>query len=94
MVQATLEPTWIPDEICPVVCKIEKAIEKYATERTGKTTQFFELTLLADGQFYTYDAKYGDKTVLVQACGPDSDEWIGKRITVEKKGKYKTLSRA
>lgn len=92
MVQATLEPMWIPNENCPAICRIEKATEKNAIEKSGRTTQFFELLLLCDGQHYVYDAKYGDKNLLVHRFGGDSDGWIGKTITVVKPGKYKELA--
>lgn len=92
MVQATLEPQWVPKEICPATCRIEKVTEKHAIEKSGRSTQFFELLLMCNGQHYTYDAKYGDKAFLVNTIGADTDLWVGKTIRVVQGEKYKNLA--
>ena len=95
MVQATLDPQWVPKEILPAKCEILDVIEKWGVFESGgkeRKYQYFTLVLRWNGQQYFYDAKFGDKNFLVNTLGVDTDQWIGKTVTVRMGEKYKELA--
>jgi len=93
MPQATLDPRWVPKDKCPLQTLIHSVAEINETIK-GRPYVTMRLILNAAGEFYQYDAKFGDKNFLINTFGPDTDEWIGKEIwiTVNPETTYKQIS--
>jgi hypothetical protein len=91
--QATLDTLWVPAGILPARFKIEAVEERYGETKKGKY-QFFALTLSSKGQFYIYEAKFGDKNFLINTAGKDASSWVGIEIGLEIGADgYKTIVR-
>lgn len=81
MVQATLEPKWIPKAACPLRTKI-KAVEEHKETIKGRTYQFFRLSLDDGENLWAFDLKFKDKNFIIYNFGADTDSWIGKEIFI------------
>jgi len=82
MVQATLDPRWVPKDKCPLVAKIH-GVEELKESIKGRPYITLRLTLHGeDGEFYQYDAKFGDKNFLINTFTGDTEKWIGKEIVI------------
>lgn len=79
MTEATLDTLWVPKSILPALFKIERVEERYGETKKGKY-QYFALTLTCNGQFYLYEAKFGDKNFLINTAGTDVRKWVGIQI--------------
>jgi len=82
MSQATLDYRWVPKSACPLKATVE-AVEDFNETFKGKPYTTFRLLLNAGGQFYQYDAKFGDKNFMINCFGSDTEKWLNQEITIE-----------
>jgi len=81
MLEATLDPVWIPSEILPGAFTIKNVKERILKTKRGDYTAY-DLDLELNGTIYSFIAAFGDKNFLVNTISPKPDLWIGKKIGV------------
>lgn len=92
MSEATLDPMWVPNNILPATFLIVGVEDAFENTKRGQY-QYYKLGLMRFGQQYVYDAKYGDKNLLINTLGKKTEGWIGHEIGmhIPEGSKYKQL---
>ena len=86
MVQAKLDVAYIQRNELPADFLIRSVKEKVGMfVKNGKeiTYTYYALELVDNTkQIYPFDVKFNDKNYLINTVSPETDEWVGKTITL------------